>query len=153
MKSAEKEYNLENAQQLLHQTILYANEISGPTGSALSNETPLHWVTSINPGSSTSASASDQPISPSSSLRESICNDPFSQDVPNVEIPLNQYFVNYGSTATIPCTVTANPTHTSVQWKIIVNRQEQNVDMQNDKYSGGTVNSPSLVIANAQKGR
>ncbi|CAG2239678.1 unnamed protein product [Mytilus edulis] len=123
MKSAEKEYNLENAQQLLHQTILYANEISGPTGSALSNETPLHWVTSINP------------------------------DVPNVEIPLNQYFVNYGSTATIPCTVTANPTHTSVQWKIIVNRQEQNVDMQNDKYSGGTVNSPSLVIANAQKGR
>ncbi|CAG2239675.1 unnamed protein product [Mytilus edulis] len=73
-------------------------------------------------------------------------------DVPNVEIPRKQYSVNYGSQATIPCTITANPSHTSVQWKIIVNGQEQNVDMQNDKYSGGTVNSPSLVIANAQKG-
>ncbi|XP_076082584.1 uncharacterized protein LOC143053681 [Mytilus galloprovincialis] len=72
--------------------------------------------------------------------------------IPEVVIPLNQYSVDYGSSATIPCTVTANPTHTSVQWKIIVNGQEQNVDMQNDKYSGGTVNSPSLVIANVQHG-
>lgn len=44
MNSAEKEYNLENAQQLLHQTILYANKIGGPI------ETALHWVPSINPG-------------------------------------------------------------------------------------------------------
>ncbi|XP_052061299.1 hemicentin-1-like isoform X6 [Mytilus californianus] len=75
-----------------------------------------------------------------------------SGNVPSVVIPLNQYSVNYGSSATVPCTVTANPTHTSIQWKIIVNGQEQNVDMQNAKYSGGTVNSPSLVIANAQQG-
>ncbi|XP_076112262.1 hemicentin-1-like isoform X2 [Mytilus galloprovincialis] len=75
-----------------------------------------------------------------------------SGNVPNVVIPLSQYSVNFGSSATIPCTVTANPTHTSVQWKIILNGQEQNVDMQNNKYSGGTVNSPALVIANAQQG-
>ncbi|XP_063407782.1 fibropellin-1-like isoform X2 [Mytilus trossulus] len=72
--------------------------------------------------------------------------------IPEVVIPLNQYSVDYGSSATIPCTVTANPTYTNVQWKIIVNGQEQNVDIQNAKYSGGTVNSPSLVIANAQHG-
>ncbi|VDI64014.1 hemicentin [Mytilus galloprovincialis] len=75
-----------------------------------------------------------------------------SGNVPSVVIPLSQYSVNFGSSATIPCTVTANPTHTSVQWKIILNGQEQNVDMQNNKYSGGTVNSPALVIANAQQG-
>ncbi|XP_063408917.1 uncharacterized protein LOC134692398 [Mytilus trossulus] len=55
MFSAEKEFNLENAQQLLHQTIVYANEIGGPTESALPTET-THWVSSSNPGPLPSAS-------------------------------------------------------------------------------------------------
>lgn len=50
MNSAEKEYNLENAQQLLHQTKLYANEIGGQTGSAFPAEKTLHLASRINPG-------------------------------------------------------------------------------------------------------
>lgn len=69
--------------------------------------------------------------------------------MPNVQIPLNTYSVNYAQTATIPCTVNAAPSATSVQWKKIVNGVEQNVDLSSSKYSGSTTQSPALIISNA----
>lgn len=71
-------------------------------------------------------------------------------DLPQVVVSLPQYNVDIGSTVTLGCTVTANPTHTVVYWQRIGNNNVgTNVDMNNNKYSGSTVNSPSLTINNA----
>jgi hypothetical protein len=46
--------------------------------------------------------------------------------------------------------VTANPLHTVVIWQKIVNGQPNSINQGNSaKYSGGTVNTPSLTIQNA----
>ncbi|XP_076098442.1 hemicentin-1-like isoform X7 [Mytilus galloprovincialis] len=71
-------------------------------------------------------------------------------NLPQVVVSLPQYNVDIGSTVTLGCTVTANPTHTVVYWQRIGNNNVgTNVDMNNNKYSGSTVNSPSLTINNA----
>ncbi|CAG2253540.1 HMCN [Mytilus edulis] len=69
--------------------------------------------------------------------------------IPVVQIPQPSYTVNLAQTITITCTVTANPTHTSVQWQRTQNGVTTNIGVGSGKYSGGTVNSPSLSINNA----
>jgi hypothetical protein len=52
---------------------------------------------------------------------------------------------------TLECVVTANPTHTSVQWQKLVNNQYQTIafNNNNNKYSGSTVNTPSLTLSSS----
>ena len=55
----------------------------------------------------------------------------------------------FGGTITLECTVSATPTHTSVQWRRIQNGLESPINTASSKYSGAVVNSPSLSINNA----
>lgn len=67
--------------------------------------------------------------------------------MPVVTIGSNIYPVNYGNTATLGCTVVANPTQTSVSWQKIQNGVPSNVVV-SGRYQGGTTSSPSLIISN-----
>jgi hypothetical protein len=67
--------------------------------------------------------------------------------LPVVTIDSNEYLVNYGNTATLRCTVNANPTQTSVAWQKIQNGVPSNVVV-SGRYQGGTTSSPSLIISN-----
>lgn len=45
------------------------------------------------------------------------------------------------------CTVTSNPAHTRVFWQRIINGAAQEITVtNNNKYSGSTLNTPSLTI-------
>ena len=71
-------------------------------------------------------------------------------DLPTATILSNTYSVIVGGSVTLQCTVSGNPAITSVQWSRTVNGQQQSITIGgNSRYSGGSVNSPSLVIANA----
>lgn len=71
-------------------------------------------------------------------------------DVPVVQVLQNTYNVQVGNVVTLQCTVTANPTHTSVQWQRLVNGQTTTINLGSvGKYSGSSVNTPSLTINNA----
>ena len=51
---------------------------------------------------------------------------------------------------TLTCTVTSNPAHTSVKWVRVLNNVNTDIVVtNNNKYSGATVNGPSLTINNA----
>lgn len=51
---------------------------------------------------------------------------------------------------TLGCTVTANPSHTTVYWRRVINGALTDITVtNNNKYSGSTVSSPSLTIFNA----
>ncbi|CAG2194105.1 unnamed protein product [Mytilus edulis] len=67
-------------------------------------------------------------------------------DIPTVTVGQNQYSSTFGQTVTMVCTVQANPTETSVYWRKLVNGQMTNIDMNNMRYTGSTVGSPSLAI-------
>lgn len=76
----------------------------------------------------------------------------FILGVPSVTVGQG-YSVNLGSSITLKCTVFATPSATVVEW----NKFDQNgiaykinVASQSSKYSGGTVNTPSLTILNAE---
>lgn len=74
----------------------------------------------------------------------------FLTGVPVVRVKQSVYTVNHGSFVILECTVTANPTHTTVQWYRIVNGNPVNVDIsKTDKYSGSTVSNPSLTVLSA----
>ncbi|CAC5377795.1 HMCN [Mytilus coruscus] len=66
--------------------------------------------------------------------------------IPTVTVVQNQYSVNYRQTVTMICTVQANPMVTSVNWSKIVNGNATSINMNNVRYSGSTVGSPSLTI-------
>lgn len=72
-------------------------------------------------------------------------------DIPSVVIQQPQYSVLVGNSITLVCTVTANPTHTSVNWRRTVNGVTTDIVVanSNNKYSGSTVSTPSLTINNA----
>ncbi|XP_060079143.1 hemicentin-1-like [Ylistrum balloti] len=70
-------------------------------------------------------------------------------NIPVVNILENQYSVITGTTATLVCTVTADPPHNSVYWQRIQNGITQNVLIDGANYGGSTVNSPSLIVYNA----
>jgi hypothetical protein len=72
-------------------------------------------------------------------------------DVPVVTVLQLYYSVTLGGTVTLGCTVTASPTHTSVQWQRIQNGVTSSINLGSNKYSGSTVNSPSLTIINADQ--
>ena len=70
--------------------------------------------------------------------------------IPVVNIPQPSYSIEYGNPITIECTVTANPLHTIVIWQKIVNGQPTTINQGNSgRYTGGTVNTPSLTIQSA----
>ncbi|VDI02517.1 hemicentin, partial [Mytilus galloprovincialis] len=68
-------------------------------------------------------------------------------DIPTVTVAQNQYSAIHRQTITMICTVQANPMETSVNWIKIVNGNATIVNMNNVRYSGSTVISPSLTIA------
>lgn len=69
--------------------------------------------------------------------------------VPVVNVLSTSYTVNVGNSITLQCTVSANPTETSVTWERYVNNVATIIDLSNSRYSGSSVGSPSLVITNA----
>ncbi|XP_069133870.1 basement membrane-specific heparan sulfate proteoglycan core protein-like [Argopecten irradians] len=73
--------------------------------------------------------------------------------IPIVSIPTPTYATNFGGTITMVCNVNADPTHTSVSWQKNTNGVFQAVNIVGTtRYSGGTANSPSLVITGAVTG-
>lgn len=70
---------------------------------------------------------------------------------PTVVVTLPNYQTDFGNSVTLGCTVTANPVHTIVYWRKIVNSVSTNINVGSSggKYSGSTVSSPSLVVNNA----
>ena len=75
----------------------------------------------------------------------------YFSDIPSVVIQQPQYTVLIGNSITLVCTVSANPTHTTVYWRRIVNGVQTDITVtNNNKYSGSTVNTPSLTISNAE---
>lgn len=70
---------------------------------------------------------------------------------PTVVVTLPNYQTDFGNSVTLGCTVTANPVHTIVYWRKIVNGVSSNINVGSSggKYSGSTVSSPSLVVNNA----
>ncbi|XP_069133480.1 hemicentin-1-like isoform X12 [Argopecten irradians] len=70
-------------------------------------------------------------------------------NIPTVTISQNAYSTNTGNSITLGCTVSANPTHTSVFWQRNVGSGTQSITIDGVNYSGATVNSPSLTVLNA----
>ena len=73
----------------------------------------------------------------------------FLSDVPTVQVLSNAYSVIFGTTVVLGCRVISNPPATYVYWQHIVNGVLITVDMSTNnfnKYSGSTVQSPSLTI-------
>ena len=71
--------------------------------------------------------------------------------VPSVTVGQG-YSVNLGNSITLQCTVFATPSATSVQWNKISSNglaSPINIASNSNKYSGGSVNTPSLTILNA----
>lgn len=66
-----------------------------------------------------------------------------------MQVLSSTYSTNFGNSITLECTVSANPTHTSVQWKKQVNNQFVDIVFANNKYSGSVVNNPSLTVNSA----
>ena len=66
-----------------------------------------------------------------------------------MSIPLSSYSVNFGDSVTIPCSVSANPSATSVFWeRVSQSGVPSTISLVPSKYSGGTLLSPDLVISN-----
>ncbi|VDH91359.1 Hypothetical predicted protein, partial [Mytilus galloprovincialis] len=67
--------------------------------------------------------------------------------IPTVTVGQSQYTANYGQTVTMICTIQANPMVTSVYWRKFVNGNATSINMNNLRYTGSTLGSPSLTIA------
>ena len=63
----------------------------------------------------------------------------------------NSYSVLLGQTATLVCTITANPSATSVQWYRVINGVQSSLSTTAGKYNTPTVTSPNLNVNNAQQ--
>jgi len=66
--------------------------------------------------------------------------------VPTVVAYQPQSSVTIGRQITLVCTITSTPPHTHVKWVKTVNNVPTDVVIDGRKYSGSTVNSPSLTI-------
>jgi len=51
-----------------------------------------------------------------------------------------------GNDVTLVCTITSTPSYTEVKWVKAVNKVPTDIVIDGSKYSGSTVNSPSLTI-------
>lgn len=78
-------------------------------------------------------------------LKFKIC----SIGIPVVTIPQAQYSVTVGNNILMECNIDANPAHTNVLWRKIVNGQPTDITIGN-RFSGSTVAIPSLTINSAQ---
>ncbi|XP_060078232.1 hemicentin-1-like, partial [Ylistrum balloti] len=70
-------------------------------------------------------------------------------NVPTVTVSQSSYSVNFGTSVTLGCSITANPSHTSVFWQRNVGSGTQSVTIDNVNFSGSTVSSPSLTVISA----
>ena len=69
--------------------------------------------------------------------------------LPQVSISGTSFTVNYGSPITIGCNFTSNPSASGVTWQRTVGGQSQQLSViSSSKYTGGTLQSPSLTIFN-----
>lgn len=67
---------------------------------------------------------------------------------PVVTVDQTSYEVIEGSSVTLACTIVSSSQTTSVTWQRNINGASLIVDTRSDRYSGGTIVSPSLVIKN-----
>ncbi|CAC5377805.1 unnamed protein product [Mytilus coruscus] len=68
--------------------------------------------------------------------------------VPSVSLTRTSFTGNYGDTITLGCTVSANPSATSVYWQKVSGSTTSTVDVSNSRYTGSSVSTPSLTINN-----
>ena len=68
----------------------------------------------------------------------------------SVVVPQSQYSANYGQSVTLVCSVSGTPAATSVYWQKVKNGQTTtiNTNSNSNKYSGVTLQNPSLTISN-----
>ncbi|XP_021352861.1 hemicentin-1-like isoform X2 [Mizuhopecten yessoensis] len=69
-----------------------------------------------------------------------------SQSAPTVNIQSQSYTPNSGTRVTLQCTASGNPAVTLVTWYKTSGGVETTVAIDNSKYQGGNVASPSLII-------
>lgn len=69
-------------------------------------------------------------------------------DVPSVSLLRTFFTGNYGGTIILGCTVSAYPTVTSVYWHKVSGSTTSPVDMSIARYTGSSVNTPSITITN-----
>ena len=77
-----------------------------------------------------------------------ICVFPIS-GLPVVTVQSNSYSVLLGQTASLVCTISANPSATSVLWYKVINGVQSSLSTTAGKYNTPTVNSPNLIINTA----
>lgn len=70
--------------------------------------------------------------------------------IPSVEIQSSSYTVAYGSQIRLQCVVNSIPPATSVDWLKTYQGVTSTINLSQFKYSGGTINDPSLRIFNAE---
>ncbi|XP_033758139.1 hemicentin-1-like [Pecten maximus] len=70
--------------------------------------------------------------------------------IPSVNITMASYKVIVTNSITIPCTISANPSLTSVKWQRIYNRVTTTIIPDGVHYTGGSLSNPSLTIINTQ---
>ncbi|XP_021370011.1 hemicentin-1-like [Mizuhopecten yessoensis] len=75
-----------------------------------------------------------------------------SGSVPAVSVVQSSYSINSGSSITLGCSVSGNPSVTSVFWQRNVGSGTQSVSVDNVNFSGATVSSPSLTVITASSG-
>lgn len=77
----------------------------------------------------------------------------FLTAVPYVNIPQTSYSVTYGGTVTLGCVVNSNPFQNRVEWERIANGVSTTLNVTAEpRYSGGSINTPSLTITGAVSG-
>jgi hypothetical protein len=82
--------------------------------------------------------------------KDSINTDFFVTDLPVVTIPFNTYEVTVGGYIIIQCIVSSDSAVTAVKWTKTLNRQTEIILTHgNFRYTGGTIDSPSLGITQA----
>ena len=59
----------------------------------------------------------------------------------------SSYGVTTGSSVTLQCFASGNPAVTSVSWQRLFNNQYSALVIDGSKYSGGSIQSPSLTIS------
>lgn len=74
----------------------------------------------------------------------------FISDVPSVTASIVPS-VTVGNSVVINCVVTSDPKETAIVWQKVINGVPTALTISsNNRYSGGTVNTPSLTIGNVE---
>ena len=70
----------------------------------------------------------------------------FLKGLPSIQVPHENYTVNYGESITVECKVVSNPEHTSINWTKLVNGNYISINFLGGKYGGSIVDMPSLTV-------